>query len=129
MKNQKTLRSCLALLLVAGMMLSFAGCVSEQNVDTTGVGVYTYNLYTTLSPSNWNQLTYQDSNDTQIMDYLGSSFFGYDFKFDENGEIIPGEFEVTYEAATKLEDISAEVDEKWGVPEGGKGYAYRITLR
>lgn len=128
MKNNKTLRSCFALLLVAVMMLTVAGCKPEE-ADTTGVGVYTYNTYTAQSPSNWNELTYKDNNDTQIMNYLGSAFFGYDFKFDANGEILPGEFEVTYQAATKLEDISAEVDAKWGVPEGAKGYAYRITLR
>ena len=31
---------------------------------------YTYNDYTTVSPSNWNELTYQDNNDTQIMNYI-----------------------------------------------------------
>lgn len=91
--------------------------------------VYTYNTYTSLSPSNWNELTYQDNNDTQVMSYIGSSFFTYDFKYDANGEIVPGDFVVEYSAATKLEDISAEVDAKWGVPAGKKGYAYRITLR
>ncbi len=91
---------------------------------------YTYNTYTAQSPSNWNELTYQDNNDTQIMSYIGSSFFSYDFKFDEYGEIIPGDFVMKYDAATKLEDVSAQyVGEKWGVPEGGKGYAYKITLR
>ena len=63
------------------------------------------------------------------MSYIGSSFFSFDFKYDDNGEIIPGDFVVTYEAATDLEDISALVDAKWGVPANGKGYAYRITLR
>ena len=128
MKNKKTLRSCLALLLVAVMMLTVAGCKPEEE-DKTGVGVHTYNTYTAQSPSNWNELTYKDNNDTQIMSYIGGSFFGYDFKFDANGEILPGEFEVVYTGATKLEDISAEVDEKWGVPADAKGYAYRITLR
>ena len=28
---------------------------------------YTYKTYTSVSPSNWNELTYQDNNDTQIM--------------------------------------------------------------
>ena len=90
---------------------------------------YTYNTYLTLSPSNWNELTYQDNNDTEIMSWIGSSFFSFDYKFDESGKIIPGAFEVEYSAATKLEDISGSVDAKWGVPAGGTGYAYRITLR
>ena len=91
---------------------------------------YTYKSYLTLSPSNWNELTYQDNNDTNVMTYIGGSFFKYDFAYDEFGEIIPGGFEVKYDAATKLEDVSADyVGDKWGVPEGGKGYAYKITLR
>ena len=89
-----------------------------------GEGEYTYNTYTSVSPSNWNELTYQDSNDTQIMSYIGSAFFEYDFKFDANGEIVPGEFEIKYGAATKLEDVS---EEYFG--EGAKAQAYKITLR
>ncbi len=92
--------------------------------------MYTYNTYTALSPSNWNELTYQDENDTQVMGYIGSSFYTYDFKFDEYGEIIPGEFVMKYDAATKLEDVSSKyVGEKWGIEEGEKGKAYKITLR
>ena len=43
---------------------------------------FTYNDYTTVSPSNWNELTYQDNNDTQIMNYISGSFFSFDFEFD-----------------------------------------------
>ncbi len=98
--------------------------------DYEADGKFTYNTYTALSPSNWNELTYQDNNDTQIMSYIGSSFFSYDFKYDEFGEIIPGEFVMKYDAATKLEDVSAQyVGTKWGIQEGAKGMAYKITLR
>ncbi len=89
---------------------------------------YTYNTYTALSPSNWNELTYQDNNDTQIMSYISGSFFSYDFKYDEYGEIIDGEFEMQYGAATKLEDVTDAYRDAWDLPEG-KGYAYKITLR
>ena len=101
---------------------------NDPTTDTTPKS-YTYNQYLTLSPSNWNELTYQDNNDTNVMGWIGSSFFSFDYKFDADGEIVPGAFEVEYSAATKLEDVSASVDAKWGVPAGGKGYAYRITLR
>ena len=90
---------------------------------------YTYNTYTSLSPSNWNELTYQDNNDTQIMSYIAGSFFSYDFKYDEYGEIVPGEFVMQYGAATKLEDVTDAYREAWNLPEEGKGYAYKITLR
>lgn len=105
---------------------------NEEDKKTNPIftdGDYTYNIYTAQSPSNWNELTYQDNNDTQIMNYLGSSFFTYNFAYDEFGDIIPGDFVVEYAAATKLEDVSALVDEKWGIPADGKAYAWKITLR
>jgi len=41
-----------------------------------------YNTTTSVMPSNWNELTYKDNNDTQILSYIGSSFFDYDYKFE-----------------------------------------------
>ena len=82
------MKKLLALVMALCMLCGVAVAESAQE------GVYTYNDYLTLSPSNWNELTYQDNNDTEIMSYIGSSFFTYDFKFDEYGEIVPGEFEV-----------------------------------
>lgn len=104
----------------------------------------TYNTYTTVMPSNWNELTYQDNNDTQIMNYLASPFVEYDYKFDEakggkfkDGKvnydaIVDDDFVVKYSAATKIEDVTAAAAEKWGydedmVAEGG--YAWKVTLR
>ena len=122
-----------SLLLVLVMLVGcFAGCglfkKDEPETPDTPKS-YTYNTYLNLSPSNWNELTYKDSNDTEIMSWIGSSFFTFDFKYDAEGNILPGEFETEYSAATKLEDVSAEVDAKWGIPEGASSYAYRITLR
>jgi ABC-type transport system substrate-binding protein len=101
-----------------------------------------YNTTTSVMPSNWNELTYADNNDTQIMSYIGSSFFDYDYKF-EGGKynkdgsinkagIVEGSYTTNYSAATKLEDVTATVDAKWGytaeqIAEGG--YAWKITLR
>ena len=135
MNIKNVIRSVSAILLAAMMLVSIVACQDpEQPGNTSGTPeedkTYTYNTYTTLSPSNWNELTYQDNNDTQIMSYIGSAFFSYDFKFDADGKIVPGEFVMKYDAATKLEDVSADyVGDKWGVPEGAKGYAYKITLR
>ncbi|MBQ1232411.1 MAG: hypothetical protein IIX86_02665 [Clostridia bacterium] len=94
-------------------------------------------------PSNWNELTYADNNDTQIMSYISSSFFDYDYKFENDKKfnadgsinkegIVPGAYTTNYSAATKLEDVTATVDAKWGytaeqIAEGG--YAWKITLR
>ena len=104
---------------------------SEAPVDSSSTtpvtpvaGTYTYNTYTSVSPSNWNELTYQDNNDTQIMSYLNSPLFEFDFKFDEEGEIVPGDFEVEYSFATALKDVS----DKYGY-EADAGMAWQITIR
>ena len=120
MKTNKTLSLLAALLAVA----SLASC------GDTVRGVCTYNTYTSVSPSNWNELTYQDNNDTQIMSYISGSFFSFDFKFDADGEIIPGQFVVNYDGAEKLEDVTSEYAGEYGVPaEAESQYAYKITLR
>ena len=127
MNNKKIFRGVLAALLAALMVLSIVACVPATPEEE--VKYYTYNTYTATSPTNWNELTYQDNNDTQIMSYIGSSFFTFDFKFDENGEIVTGDFVVKYDAATKLEDVTAAYADAWGLPAEGKGYAYKFTLR
>ena len=102
-----------------------------------------YNTTTSVMPSNWNELTYADNNDTQIMSYIGSSFFSYDYKFENDQKfladgsinrdgIVDGAFTTNYDAATKLEDVTATVDAKWGYTPTQKeegGYAWKITLR
>ena len=121
MKTNKQLTLLAALLAVT----SLASCGGN------GVkGVCTYNTYTSVSPSNWNELTYQDSNDTQIMSYISGAFFSFDFKFDANGEIIPGQFEVQYDGAEKLEDVTSDYAGSYAVPaDATEQYAYKITLR
>ncbi len=129
------------------LLLSAVVCVTVFSAcDCSGGGEsedYTYRTYTPVMPSNWNELNYEDANDTQIMDYLVSPFFEYDFKFENDqkftadGEInaagiVPGGFTVNYAAATKLEDVTSSVDAKWGYTEDMKktgSYAWKITLR
>ncbi|MBR5252636.1 MAG: hypothetical protein IKV39_02025 [Clostridia bacterium] len=148
MKTTTFLRSVLVMLLAASMLVSMIACDKTPAEPTPGTDApetnapetdapeveapyvwvddgktYTYNYYLSQSPSNWNELTYQDNNDTEIMSYIGSNFYSYDFKYDEYGQILPGEFVMKYAAATKLEDVTAEY-----VGEGS-GLAYKITLR
>ncbi len=144
---KKTLRISAMLLVLAMMVTSvFAGCGPKKTEEpTAGLKQGTYRTFTSVMPSNWNELTYQDNNDTQILSYIGSSFFEYDYKFDEalggkfkedgtvNADaIVPGSFTTNYSAATKLEDVTASVDAKWGYTDDQKeegGYAWKITLR
>ena len=102
-----------------------------------------YNTTTQTMPSNWNELTYADNNDVQIMSYIGSSFFDYDYKFENDQKynadgsinkagIVAGAYTTNYSAATKLEDVTSLVDAKWGYTADQKkegGYAWKITLR
>jgi len=95
---------------------------------------YTLNDFLTVSPSNWNELTYQDNNDTEIMSRIGGSFFTFNYKFDANGKIVPGAFTVDFDGATDLEDVTADylADPKWGaaIPEGSdSNCVWKITLR
>lgn len=106
---------------------------------------FTSHDYLTLSPSNWNEMDYQDNNDTAILGYIGSSFFGYDYalldeskgRVNANGTLNVENLDlskhiVTYEAATALEDVTAQYAEQWGLSEEQAedgGYIWKITLR
>ncbi len=158
---KKSLRIAALLLVIATLLTTaLVGCKSKDPVATdpsatdpsgnpidgvTALKQGTYRTFTGIMPSNWNELTYQDNNDTQILSYIGSSFFEYDYKFDEalggkfkadgsiNADaIVPGSFTTNYSAATKLEDVTSSVDAKWGYTDDQKaegGYAWKLTLR
>ncbi len=155
MKSTKIIALLLVVVMCFGMLAScnwFNKCDGHVDANNDGKcdkcgeaydnGVVTYNTFTSVMPSNWNELTYQDNNDTQILGYIGSSFFEYDYmfeggKFNADGSInadgiVPGAFTVNYSAATKLEDVTSSVDSKWGYTDDQKaegGYAWKITLR
>ena len=143
----KKLRSILALALcLVTVMVSAVGCTTNDSDKTVDPAVFKqaeYNTTTSTMPSNWNELTYADNNDTQIMSYIGSAFFDYDYKFEDDKKynedgsinkagIVEGAYTTNYSAATKLEDVTSTVDAKWGYTDAQKeegGYAWKITLR
>jgi len=135
-KNLKSVLSVvLCLVLCASMFVASAEQVAPKQAE--------YNTTTSVMPSNWNEFTYQDNNDTQIMDYITSPFFAYDYKFEDDKKfnddgsinkdgLVPGAYTTNYSAATKLEDVTSSVDAKWGYTDKQKaegGYAWKITLR
>lgn len=140
-KLKSILTTSLSLVLVASML---AGCGdSNSNVEQVTLKQAEYNTTTATMPSNWNELTYADNNDTQIMNYIGGQFFAYDYKFQDDKKynddgsvnkagIVPGAYTTNFAAATKLEDVTSSVDAKWGYTDDQKkegGYAWKITLR
>ena len=158
MRNYRSILTMVLCLVMVALMI--VGCKpatgtpneSGTEAGTTEPGVEVtpyvpkqaeYNTTTSVMPSNWNELTYADNNDTQIMSYIGSSFFDYDYKFENDQKfnadgsinkdaIVEGAYTTNYSAATKLEDVTALVDAKWGYTEAQKkegGYAWKITLR
>lgn len=125
----KSLKKMMTLLIIVAVVFTTVFSFVACKKDVPDADLYTYNTYTAVSPSNWNELTYQDENDRQIMSYIASPFFEFDYKFDSKGNIVPGGFEVEYSAATKLEDVTAEYAEEYGYADGATGYAWKITLR
>ena len=121
--------------IAATAVLALAGCNKNKKSSTPDAEkVYTYNTYTAVSPSNWNELTYQDSNDTQIMSYIAGSFFTFNYDFDEKGQIKEGGFKVEYDAVAKngLKDVTDVYagNENYAVPANAESaYAYEFTLR
>ena len=143
-RNFRSVLTMAVCLVLVALMIASCGSKNEPPVvEQVKLKQAEYNTTTSVMPSNWNELTYADNNDTQIMSYIGSSFFDYDYKF-ENDEkynadgsinkdaIVPGAYTTNYSAATKLEDVTSTVDAKWGYTDAQKeegGYAWKITLR
>lgn len=141
----KTMKKVAVLAVAAVLSASVVGATAcgEETVVPYEAKTGTYRTYTTVLPSNWNELTYEDNNDTQILYNIVSSFFEYDYqfeddkKFNEDGSvnydgIVDGGYTVKYSAATALEDVTSTVDAKWGYTDAQKktgGYAWKITLR
>ena len=124
----KFMKKFACLTLVAVVAVTVAACDENKEPDLG----YTYSSWTTQTPSNWNELTYQDANDTEILGYISGSFFNYNYEFDEEGKPIKDSFVVEYDAATKLEDVTETYagNAAYNVPATAtSGYAYKITLR
>ena len=141
----KNIKSALSLVMCVVLVAAmFAGCApKEEGIAQVSLKQAEYNTTTTTMPSNWNEFTYADNNDTQIMSYIGSAFFEYDYKFEGDKKfnadgsinkagVVAGAYTTNFSAATKLEDVTSSVDAKWGYTDAQKaegGYAWKITLR
>lgn len=143
MKNRwkKLAAIAVSCVMASTMAIGFTACDNddkqgydiEQKANTgwEDEKVYTYHDYSTTIPSRWNVVSSTDGAERDIYLYMQSSFFEFDFKFDENGEILPGEYDVEYSAATKLEDVTAEYKGQYGIAaDDTVGHrAWKITLR
>ena len=72
--------------VLGATVVGAAACADESQFEVVPGGVMlegnqTYRTYTSVMPSNWNELTYQDNNDTQILYNIVSNFFEYFFTY------------------------------------------------
>lgn len=139
-KWQKVVALAVSAVMV-GSLIGMAACSDDEqpyNIvkrDRTGwqdTKEYTYNTYTGQMPAIWTELNTSDVMDIELIQYLNSSFFEFNYEFDEDGNIVPGGFTVDYSAATGLKDVTADYVGQYGITaEMAKdgGHAFAITLR
>lgn len=87
-------------------------------------GNYTYNLYTTTFPTNWNPHTYQTATDNTILGYCSEGFYTFDYNEEKNGYKIVSDM-----ATAEPTDVTANYVGKWGVKEGDTSKVWSIPLR
>ena len=133
--------------MASTIAIGFTACDDPNDNDDSGNSIKqgTYRTYATGLPANWNELSYESDDDSTMIGFLTSSLIEWDYQFDESkggkfnedgtvnaDAIVADTVDTTYSAATKLEDVTAKVDAKWGYTEDQKtkgGYAYKFTLR
>ena len=136
---QKVAAIATSAVLACGLVVGMTACKEEEQPydiekrASTGwedEREYTYNTYTAQLPAVWTDVNTSDAADMEIIGYINSSFYEYDYQYDANGEIVPGGFEVEYSAATKLEDVTTRYAGQYGIPaDATEGLAFAITLR
>ena len=128
------MKKLLALLLALTMVLSLAACGNTPATDdstpaTNGTepveaATYTYNYAMAEFPTNWNTHTYQTDIDAEILDYITSGFYIFDYNETMDGyAMVPGM------AVGDPVDVTADYVGQFGIEEGDTAKAYVVTLR
>ena len=96
-----------------------------EGKDYTDEKVYTYNDYTANigSSMNWDPLSWETSEDSNILDFASSGFYTFKLNSTKTGYSIVPEL-----AAEMPVDVTAEYVGQYGVQEGEKYKAWRIAL-
>lgn len=91
---------------------------------------YTLREYTSQMPGQWCTILSSDAVNNEMESYFISPFYDFNYKFDTDGNIVPGEFTLEYSAATKLEDVTTRYAGQYGLAADAKsGQAFAMTLR
>ena len=99
--------------------------VGEAGKDYTDEKVYTYNSYTPgiNSSLNWDPLSWETNEDTDILNNVSSGFYTFVLNSEKNGYSVMPEL-----AAEMPVDVTAEYVGQYGVKEGETAKAWRIAL-
>lgn len=97
----------------------------EEGKDYTDEKVYTYQDYTSAitSSMNWDILSWETSDDSNIADYITTGFYAFKLNSAKDGYSIIPEAAADYPV-----DVTAEYVGQLGVKEGETGKAWRIAL-
>ncbi len=130
-------RRILALLLVAVMLFSAVGCSEKKNEEVpTPPEQFVYKNSVETLANNWNPHVYQSSYNSYPLNYITTSFYGFDYN-DETRPVSGKEpfesYVFTPEMAAALpEDVTEKVKAEkpaLGIPESASsGFAYKIAL-
>ena len=113
------MKKLLAVLLALCMVMS-AAAFAEEAAPT-----YTYRIAVAEFPTNWSPFQNQTATDSNLMDWLMSGFYTFDFNEAKDGyQMIP------LAAADFPVDVTADyVGDEWNISEGDTARAWKIPLR
>ncbi len=114
------MKKMLALVLAACMLLSCCAALAEAPADAT----YTYNIAATVFPTNWSVFQNQTATDSDILDYISTGYYRFDYN-----ETLDGYRMVPDLAVGEPEDVSAQYAEQFGYGADETARAWKITIR
>ena len=128
------MKKLLSLVLAVIMVLGLVACgndapettaPAETNPSEPAVaGTYTYNYAMAEFPTNWNTHTYQTATDAEILDYISSGFYVFDYNETKDGYAM-----VDGMAVGDPVDVTADYVGQYGIVEGDTAKAYVVNLR
>ncbi len=134
------MRKFLALLLAATMVFGLVACGDTTNDDTinnddsaesdssatngTDTDTYTYNYALSSFPDNWNVFVYETSAGSEIADYIGASFYTFDYN-----DTMDGYEMVDDMAVGDPVDVTSDYIGQYGLEEGATSRAWLVNLR
>lgn len=127
------MKKLLSLVLAVVMVLGLVACGGNGGSETTApvetttptvAGTYTYNYALAEFPTNWNYHTYQTNIDAEILDYISSSFYVFDYNETKDGYAM-----VDGMAVGDPVDVTADYVGQYGIVEGDTAKAYILNLR